>query len=88
MEGCKVCVLEGVLLLWRRVFFKWRVAKFVFRRGYFCYGGVQNLCLGGGIFAVEEGVFLKWKGAKFLFRREYFSCGGRSVHFMFWRGCF
>ena len=37
---------------------------------------------------MEEGVILKWKGAKFLFRREYFCCGGKSVHFMFWRGCF
>ena len=33
-------------------------------------------------------MFLKWSGTKFVFRREYFSCGGRSVHFMFWRGCF
>ena len=36
MEGCKVCVLEGVLLMWRG-------AIFFFRRGYFCCGG-------GGVF--------------------------------------
>ena len=58
MEGFKVCVLEGVLLLWRRVFF--------------LSGGMQSLCLGGGTFVMEEGVFFKWRVAKFVFRREYF----------------
>ena len=47
MEGCKVCVLEGVLLPWRRAFF--------------LSGGMQSLCLGGGTFVLEEGVFFKCK---------------------------
>ena len=33
-------------------------------------------------------MFFKWRDAKFVFKREYFCCGGRSVHFLFWRGCF
>ena len=65
MEGYKVCVLKGVLLLWRR--------------GCFLSGGVQSLCSGGGTFAVEEGVFFKWRDAKFVFWRGYFCYGGGGV---------
>ena len=43
MEGCRICVLEDVLLLWRR--------------GCLCSGRVQNLCLGEVTFAVKEGVY-------------------------------
>ena len=51
----------------------------VCERGYFCCGGVQNLCLGGGTFVMEEGVFFKWRGAKCAFWRGYFCCGGGGV---------
>ena len=61
------------------MFFKWWDAKFVFRRGYFCCGGVPNFCLGGGTSVMEEGVFLKWRDAKCVFWRGYFCCGGGGV---------
>ena len=47
IKGCKICVLEDVLWLWRR--------------GCPCSERVQNLCLGGGTFAMEER-FLFWRG--------------------------
>ena len=67
------------------MFFKWRDAKFVFRRGYFCCGGRGAkflfkrgyfCCGGGGVFEVEgckvcvlEGVLLLWRRGVFELER-------------------
>ena len=76
------------------MFFKWWDAKFVFRRGYFCCGGVPNFCLGGGTSVMEEGVFLSggmqsvcFGGSTSAVEEGVFLNWRGTVQFMFWKVC-